>query len=160
MSTLQCSVSKIGAFLLYFRILLVLPILGNLINESPSTIVIIESNFTSFKFSDISNTKASGSATPVVSIIIISGLYFFIISLIASSNSPVKEQQTHPPNKSATLTFLPFIISVSILTSPNSFIKIANFLSNFAIIFFNNVVFPDPKNQEIIDTGVFCIQLG
>ena len=73
------------------------------------------------------NTSASGSASPVVSTMILSGAIFSMISFTAASNSPSNEQQTQPPPSSAMRTFLPSITFVSIAISPNSFITIAIF---------------------------------
>ena len=121
------------------------PSCGKRTNASASTMAITLSKMRSGNVELTSVINASGSAMPVVSTIMISGSYFSRTSLMASSNSPASEQQTQPPANSAMLTFLPWIISVSMPISPNSFMIMANFFLRFLIMCWRRVVLPAPR---------------
>ena len=113
----------------------------------------------SFSISITDFMTSDNLPTPDGSIRIRSGWYLVITSFKFFPKSPTREQQIHPEFISVISMPESFKNPPSIPTSPNSFSirTICSPLNASSIIFLINVVFPAPRNPEIMSIFVILI---
>jgi len=161
--------SSLSCFMVWERLIMMVPAVSTwLLKNSPKFFMYIFALFPSTTVTILLTVRSSAFAfstalatsesfpTPEGSIMILAGLYFSTTSLRARLKSPTSEQQIQPEFISVILMPASFKNPPSIPISPNSFSMSTTCwpLNDSAISFLISVVFPAPRNPEIMSTFV------